>query len=339
MNKANFQGTLGDHSVNLYRLTNSNGLTASITNYGARLIALRTPDHEGNFDNIIAGPSSMEGLLNTVEKYFGAVIGRYANRIAEGRLILDGKEYQLPSNEGPHHLHGGPGGFHRVVWGADQMNDQTLNLSYRSVDGEGDYPGNLGMKVTYRLTDTNELRITCRAESDERTVLNISHHAYYNLNGTKNGTSIDNHRLMINAERFTPVDTNMIPTGEVISVKNTPLDFRSLKFIGENREIDHSVMKNTRGYDHNFVLSEGGEETLHLAAQVEEPISGRYMEIYTTEPGLQFYVCKNPVPDIDSAFCLEPQHFPDSPNHPHFPSTVLDAYEKYNWEMVISFNR
>ncbi|SHG46984.1 aldose 1-epimerase [Fodinibius roseus] len=347
MNKADFKGTLGDRSVNLYTLTNSNGCKVSVTNYGARLVELKVPDREGNFDNIVVGPGSMEAFLDDRENYFGAVIGRYANRIASGKITVDGQEYSLRANEGAHHLHGGPAGFHRVVWGGNQVNPRTLHLSYRSVDGEGGYPGNLGVKVTYRLTDQNELHLSYRAESDERTILNMSHHAYYNLHGANNGGSVDSHRLEIRSEQFTPVDADLIPTGEIADVEGSPLDFRSPKPIGKDRESGHSYLEHTDGYDHNFVLSkEGkgkrvgeGENQLYLAAGVQEPESGRSLKLYTTEPGLQFYVSQNPMPGIDSTFCLEPQHFPDSPHHPNFPSTVLEAYQAYHWQMMLSFDQ
>lgn len=338
MNKADFQGTLGKRSVNLYMLTNSNGLKASVTNYGARLVELLTPDTEGHLDNIVVGHPSMKALLNNKEEYFGAVVGRYANRIAKGTFTLDGREFQLPQNEGPNHLHGGPPGFHQVVWGADQVDEQTLRLSYRSVDGEGGYPGNLGVSVIYQLTDNDELHVSYQAEADERTILNMTHHAYYNLYGTESGASVDSHQLMINANQFTPVDEHLIPTGDIESVENTPLDFRTSKSIGEERKAAHPFLEFTDGYDHNFVLDREEGEKLQLAARVEDPASGRSMELYTSEPGLQLYVCEDPVENVSSAFCLEPQHFPDSPNNPRFPSTVLDAFESYKWKMVIALN-
>lgn len=294
------------------------------------------PDRQGNFDNVVVGYGSMNEFLTNEEQYFGAVVGRYANRIAGGRITVDDHTYQLPCNLDGHHLHGGPQGFHQVVWGADQVDAQTLNLSYRSTDGEGGYPGNLGVKVTYELTDHDELRVTYSAESDTQTILNMSHHAYYNLHGTSNGDSVDNHRLTLHADHFTEVDSDLIPTGKIATVADTPLDFRAPKALGEDRKADHPCLNHTEGYDHNFVLRGYGHENPHLAAEIEEPKSGRALQLYTSEPGLQFYYSEHPVSGIESAFCLEPQHFPDSPHHNHFPSTVLDAHETYQWEMILA---
>lgn len=338
MKKADFQGSLQGRSVNLYTLKNSHGISASVTNFGARLVAFEVPDRQGNTDNIIVGYSSMDEFVNNEESYFGAVIGRYANRIASGNFAIGDQVYQLPRNEGQNHLHGGPRGFHGVVWGADQIDPQTLNLSYRSTDGEGGYPGNMGAQVTYKLTDNNKLTIEFRAESDEATILNMTHHAYYNLHGAERSRSVDSHQLLINADRFTPVDSDLIPTGQIQPVSGTPLDFRQFKQIGKERQADHPLLQHTGGYDHNFVLNRNSEdENLTLAAQVKEEQTGRALDLFTSEPGMQFYVSQNPVPGADSAFCLEPQHFPDSPNQPHFPSTRIDGYEPYKWNMVLAF--
>lgn len=337
MNRVDFKGTLNDQAVDLYTLTNDHGLKASITNYGARLIALQTPDEQGVLDNIIVGHTSMQDLLDDKGNYFGAVIGRYANRIAEGRFSLDGKEYQLPQNEGNNHLHGGPPGFHNIIWGANQVDDQHLSLSYRSKGGEAGYPGNLGIRVTYTLTDDNKLEIALKAESDEKTILNMTHHPYYNLHGTSSGASVDSQLLTIPADQFLEVDHEQIPTGKILSVEESPLDFRTPKPIGQESHSNHPYLEHTGGYDHNLILNNKKKE-LNFAARIEEPESGRSLKIRTSEPGLQFYRCENPVPDVDSAFCLEPQHFPDAPNHNHFPSTILDAYETYHWKTVISLN-
>ena len=333
-----FKGTLGDKSVNLYRLTNANGLSAAVTNYGGRLVDLQVPDQEGKKENIIVGHRSMEALLNNEEKHFGAVIGRCANRISGGNFTLDGHAHQLPTNIGDDHLHGGPGGFHNIVWGADQAGPQQLDLSHRSVDGAEGYPGNVGISVKYELTDEDELIISYKAESDSRTILNMSHHAYFNLCGRSKKAGIEGHQLMINADRFTETNGQLIPTGNILPVDDSPLDFTKSKPIGTDLPSNHPYLKNTNGYDHNFILDREGQD-LHLAARVKEPVSGRSMEILTTEPGLQFYTCTQPVKNVASAFCLEPQHFPDAPNQPDFPSIVLDAYETYTWKMIIGLNK
>lgn len=338
MKKLDFKGSLGDQSVNLYRLTNANGISAAITNYGGRLVDLQVPDSKGRPENVIVGHSSMEAFLNNEEKHFGAVIGRCANRISGGRFRLDDRDYDLPKNIGEDHLHGGPQGFHHMVWGADQVDPQRLHLSHRSADGAEGYPGNLGVSVKYRLTDDDELVVSYTAESDSRTILNMSHHAYFNLCGATDGAEIDRHQLMINADRFTETNEKLIPTGNILAVENSPLDFRKPKAIGADLPSNHPHLKNTDGFDHNFALNEEGEG-LHLAARVQEPESGRSMDIFTTEPGLQFYTCANPVENVASAFCLEPQHFPDAPNQPNFPSIELDAYETYTWKMIIALNK
>lgn len=338
MDRADFQGTLGDQAIDLYYLSNDNGLEAGITNYGARLVELLTPDREGNRDNIVVGYSSMNEFLNHEDNVFGAVIGRYANRISHGRFALDGKEYELPKNYGNHHLHGGRGGFHNVVWGANQIDDHTLYLSYRSKDGEEGYPGNLGVRVTYTLSNEDQLEITFKAESDEQTILNMTHHAYYNLGGVNGGVSIDDHLLTIAADDFLEVDKELIPTAKVVPVEGTPLDFRSPKPIGAERQAAHPYLRYTEGYDHNFIINRDQERELTFAARVEDPDTGRSMEIQTTEPGLQFYTCEQPVKQVESAFCLEPQHFPDTPNHENFPSTVLEAYETYEWKTILTLN-
>ncbi len=337
MNRSDFAGKYKGQEVGLYTLKNANNFKASITNYGARLVELQVPDREGDFDNIVMSHSSMSDLLNNDEIFLGAIVGRYANRIAEGKFELNGKQYELDKNDGLNHLHGGSEGFYRVVWGANQIDDQTLNLSYRAEDGEQGYPGNVGVSVTYKLTDDNELRIKYRAESDQDTIFNITNHPYFNLHGAEDGSTIEDHLLLINADDYTPINKELIPTGELASVAGTPFDFSSPKAIGEDRNADHPQLK-FAGYDHNFVLNEDPEEPLTHAAMVQDPGSGRQMNIYTTEPGLQLYVCDRPIESAESAFCLETQHFPDSPNQPDFPSTVLKAFEAFESETVFRFS-
>lgn len=329
-----FNMTLDGLNIQIYRLTNQNGLSADITNYGGKVVRLLVPDRNGKLEDIVQGFDHIEGYLNAKEPYFGALIGRYGNRIAKGKFSLGGKEYTLATNNGTNHLHGGKKGFHTVVWDAKQTDKQTLELSYLSPDGEEGYPGNLHVKVVYQLTDDNDLLITYSATTDAPTVVNLTHHSFFNLSGNLS-KSINKHQLTIYADSYTPVDEGLIPTGEIASVEGTPFDFRQSKMIGKDLEAYHDQLSFGRGYDHNFVLS--GQQTdgnsMKLAATVLEPVSGRIMEVWTTEPGLQFYGGNflngqdtgkgGIVYPFRSAFCLETQHFPDSPNQAHFPSTVL----------------
>ncbi len=335
-NRANFKGTIDGRSIDLYYLQNSNGLRAAITNYGARIVELRVPDKDNNFDNVVVGYTSIPGFRSS-ENYFGAVIGRYANRIANSKFTLDNTVYDLEKNEDPHHLHGGSNGFHNAIWGANQRDKQTLHLSYRSKDGEGGYPGNLGVSVIYNLTDDNELEISYQAESDEKTILNITNHAYFNLCGTESSAGIYDHHLMINADHFTPVDETLIPTGELAPVTGSPLDFREAKPIGRDRNSDHPHLNFTGGYNHNFVLNRDKDDQFIHAAIVQEPDSRRQLDVYTDQPGMQFYECRNPIENIESAFCLETQHFPDSPNQPDFPTVILKPFQQFKTKTVYRF--
>lgn len=337
MERSDFKGKLGGKQVDLYTLENANGVMASITNYGGRLVELSIPDRLDNFDNVVVGYSSMEEFLNKPEQYFGAIIGRYANRIAHGKFSVENETYNLNTNDGVHHLHGGPGGFHRVVWGANQIDDQTLSLSYRSPDGEEGYPGNLGIGVKYKLTDDNELKISYKAESDQKTILNLTSHPYFNLHGTSDGSTVYSHHLKINTDKYTPVDEGLIPTGDLAGVEGTPFDFRDSRSIEEAYQAGHPQIQNADGFDHNFVLNKDIREEPTLAASVYEPKGGRKLDIYTTEPGLQFYACSDPVEDVESAICLEPQHFPDSPNQPDFPSVEIDAFQPFRSETIYRF--
>lgn len=329
-----FNMMLNGQDIQIFRLTNANGLSADITNYGGKVVRLMVPDRNGKSEDIVLGFDNIEGYLNAKEPYFGALIGRYGNRIAKGKFSLNGKEYILAINNGENHLHGGKKGFNAVVWNARQIDEQTLELDYLSPDGEEGYPGNLQVKVVYQLTDENDLLITYSASTDAPTVVNLTHHSFFNLSGLPN-QNIHDHILTIYADEYTPVDEGLIPTGEITPVEGTPFDFRKAKPIGKDIGADHEQLTFGKGYDHNFVLS--GQQTddkgMKLAAAVVEPVSGRAMEVWTTEPGLQFY-SGNFLNQQDtgkggiaypfrSAFCLETQHFPDSPNQAHFPSTVL----------------
>ncbi len=326
-------------------LTNKNGMMATITPYGGKLISLVVPGKNGDFDDVVLGYDSAEQYPGG-NPYFGALIGRYGNRIAKGKFSLNGTEYQLKTNNGANALHGGPQGFHNVTWRLDKVDSlNKIELYYLSKDGEEGYPGNLTVKVTYSLTDENELMIDYEATTDKTTIVNLTHHSFFNLAGAGSGTILD-HSLFINADKFTPVDQGLIPSGELKDVKGTYFDFTKATRIGERIDSDDDQLKNGKGYDHNWVLIRKNEG-LSLAATVSEPTSGRVMEVWTTEPGLQFYsgnflngkdIGKGGKKyEFRSAFCLETQHFPDSPNQPNFPSTVLNPGEVYQHKTVYKF--
>ena len=339
--KQSFGQIAEGHPVDLYVLTNGKGLTAKVMTYGATLVSLGIPDRNGNVADITLGCDSIEGYM-AASPYFGSTVGRYANRIAKGKFVLEGVEYTLAKNNGENHLHGGIKGFDKVLWQAEPLRqDETVGVKfvYFSKDGEEGYPGNVACTVTYLLTASNELKITYEAETDKATPVNLTHHSYFNLAGQGEG-DILSHELMLDADRYTPVDAGLIPTGEIKVVEGTPMDFTSAHAIGER------IDQVEGGYDHNFVLRSGGRE-LALAAQVHDPKTGRTMEIHTTEPGIQFYSGNfldgtitgkaGKVYKKHYGFCLEPQHFPDSPNKPNFPSTILNPGEKYLSRTVFLF--
>jgi aldose 1-epimerase len=333
-------GKTGDGTeVYLYTLTNDNGMTVKITNYGAIITSIITKDKEGNPGDVALGFDNLEGYLNE-HPFFGAVAGRYANRIKKGKFTLDGKEYTLATNNGPNHLHGGNKGFDKVVWTPEEVNN-GLKLTYVSKDGEEGYPGNLTSTVTYVLNDNNELRISYTAQTDKATPVNLTNHSYFNLAAGKAKNALD-HVIFINADAYTVVDQTMIPTGELRPVKGTPFDFTTPKSIGARIE------QTGGGYDHNFVLTKKTPGEMSLAATVYEPTSGRVMEVYTTQPGVQFYAGnfltgsltgKGGVQYVKRyGFCLETQHFPDSPNQPKFPNTILRPGEQYKQATMYKFS-
>lgn len=340
--KKQFFGKTDDgKSVDLYTLTNAHGLKAEIITFGGIVTSLQVPDRNGKFADIVLGCDDVNDYTKK-SPYFGALIGRYGNRIAKGRFTLDGTEYKLATNDGPNHLHGGKKGFDKVVWTAKPMQTkegQALKLTYKSRDGEEGYPGNLSCTVVYTLTDNNELKISYEAKTDKDTIVNLTHHSYFNLAGYNSGDVLG-HELMINANSFTPVDKTLIPTGEIKAVKGTPMDFTKPTAIGLHiKEVEG-------GYDHNYVLN-NSKGKLALTATVYEPKTGRFMEVYTTEPGLQFYSGnfldgtlkgKGAVYNKHAGFCLEAQHFPDSPNKANFPSVVLKPGQKYTQLTVYNFS-
>jgi aldose 1-epimerase len=342
-----FQKTIDGKEVNLFILKNKNNIQAAITNYGGRLVSLLVPDKNGKPTDVVVGFDSLSQYQNSTEPYFGATIGRYGNRIAKGRFKLDGKEYALFTNNGPNTLHGGKKGFQAVVWDAKKTGDTSLELSYLSKDMEEGFPGNLNVKVIYTLTDNNELKIDYRATTDKETVINLTNHSFFNLNGQGSGT-VNNQSLMINADYYTPVDSTLIPTGKIETVVNTPFDFRKPIQIGMNVNKEDVQLKNGSGYDHNFVLNPPRETGLNVAAIATGDKSGIVMEVLTDEPGLQFYggnfmKSKNIIKggardDFRTAFCLETQHFPDAPNHPNFASTVLEPGKIYKTISVYRFS-
>ena len=339
MTKTPFGKTGDGTAVDLYTLTNKNGIEVGVMTYGAIVTKIKTPDRKGNFEDIVLGFDSFEGYL-TPNPYFGAVVGRYGNRIAKGRFTLDGKEYKLAVNNGPNALHGGLKGFDKVVWtGADVSTPQSpaVELTYLSKDGEEGYPGNLTVKVKYTLTDENEVQLDYSATADKNTVTNITNHTYFNLSGAGNG-DILNHQVKVNGARYTPVDAGLIPTGELKGVLGTPFDFTAQTGIGTR--IDDKTdpqIKFGLGYDHNWVLDNPKPGELILAAEVAEPVSGRFLRLSTTQPGVQFYTGNfldgtikgkgGKVYGKRAALCLETQHFPDSPNHKEFPTTTLKPGE------------
>ena len=341
--KRSFGKTSGGEPVDLYTFANARGAEVAIMNYGGVVVSLKVPDRAGAAADVVFGFDTFEPYL-TPPPYFGALIGRYGNRIAKGRFKLDGVEYKLAVNNGENALHGGIRGFDKVLWNARQ-NGNSLELSYLSKDGEEGYPGNLNAAVTYTWTDANELRIDYAATTDKDTVLNLTNHSYFNLAGQGEG-DILGHVVTIDADRFTPVDAGLIPTGELKPVEGTPFDFRKPTAIGARLDQPDPQLKFGKGYDHNFVLNRPSS-TPALAARVVEPKTGRTMEVLTTQPGLQFYTGNFLDGAIKGkggktyvhrgAFCMETQHFPDSPNHPEFPSTVLKPGQKYQTTTIYRF--
>ena len=347
MNNSNFTKIIDNQEVSLFSLKNNNGFECQITNFGARIVSLIVPVETQNNIDVVLGYDHIEEYQND-DYYLGVIAGRYANRIANGKFSIEGKEYSLIANNGSNSLHGGQKGFDKVVWQAhaflNENEEESLELSYLSKDGEEGFPGNLLVKVIYTLTNENQIKIDYQATTDATTVLNLTNHAYFNLKGAGEGT-ITSHELFLNADYFTPTDEGAIPTGEIRSVVNTPMDFRIPQKIGERINEDYIELKQGIGYDHNWVLNKNNNE-LSWVATVTEASTGIELKVFTTEPGVQFYsgnylnISKGKNSKSypsRSGFCLETQHFPDSPNHNNFPSTVLNPGEIYTQTTIYQF--
>lgn len=334
---SNYCDTIGGKAVQLYRLSNANGMMCEMINYGGRVVSLWVPDRDGHFEDVSIGYSTTAEYVSGLDRYYGATIGRYGNRIGNAQFVLNGDTISLNANENGNTLHGGKQGFCEQVMDAEMIGTNAVEFHYVSADGEQGFPGTVDARIRYTLTDDNELKCEYFATTDKPTVVNLTNHTYFNLKGEGNG-SINDHIISINADRFTVIDSVLIPTGELRDVEGTPMDFRTPKAIGADIDADYEQLRLAGGYDHNWVLCEA-TEGYTLAAKVTEPESGRTLEVLTNEPGLQFYGGnfmagketgkRGRILGYREAFCLETQHFPDSPNHADFPSTVLNPGDKY----------
>jgi aldose 1-epimerase len=347
--KESFGKTTGGEQIDLYTLSNKKGMEVSITNFGATVVTLKVPDRAGKAADIVLGYDTLDGYENGTS-YFGATVGRYGNRIGGGKFSLGGKTYTLPKNNGENTLHGGIVGFNKKVWKAREIvfkEGETVEMTYLSPDGEEGFPGNLSLKILFTLpAERNELDIDYRATTDKDTVLNLTNHSYFNLAGEGSGNILD-HALTLHAKQFTPVDKSLIPTGELVAVAGTPMDFNTATAIGKRIDDNYEQLVFGKGYDHNWVLARSGSGHLSIAAEAYDPKSGRKLEVLTTEPGVQFYSGNfldgakgkggKPYPHR-AAFCLETQHFPDSPNHPNFPSTLLKPNAVFHSQTVFRFS-
>lgn len=342
-----FRMTLNGKETDLYILRNQKGYEVAVTNYGGAIAAIMVPDREGKIANVIQGFDNIKDLICGKEPFLSTLIGRFGNRIKEGKFTLNGKDYQVALNDGPNHLHGGPTGYHARVWDAYQMTENRLVLNYVSAYGEEGFSGEMRISVEYTWTDDNELILEYLATTNKKTIVNLTHHAFFAIAGIDNPTpTIENVECEINADFYLPIDKVSIPTGEILKVEGTPFDFRTPKTFGQDIEADNEQLKNGNGYDHNYVLNKKEVGELSFAARIKEPVSGRTMEVYTTEPGLQLYTanfhtgttiqhgCTAP---RRSAVCFEAQHFPDSPNRPYFPSVVLKPGEQYKQKTIYKF--
>lgn len=348
MEDSAFEKNINGKEVKLYHLTNKNGMEMTVTNFGARVVELFAPDKNGKFEDVVLGYDNLDEYINTPGGYYGAPIGRYGNRIAGAKFTLDGKTYPLEANNGPNNLHGAPGGYHKVVWEVLEATDQKLAMKYVSPDGEAGFPGELTVYMDYYLTDDNEFKITYKATTDKPTIVNLTHHSFFNLNGHGEG-NVRNHMLQLNADHFTPVDDTLIPLGDIKPVKGTPFDFSEPHLIGERIDDDNEQLKKGGGYDHNWVINreEGNKETIKTAA-VWVLENGRKMEVFTDQPGVQVYTGNfmngggaskaGKSYGKQGAICLETQHYPDSPNQPSFPSVTVKPGDTYTHECIYKFS-
>ena len=347
LRREDFQKKVQGKDVDLFFLRNENGMEVAITNYGGSLVAIMVPDKNGNFANVIQGHDNIDDCVSSPEPFLSTLVGRYGNRIAKGRFTLNNKEYQLAINNGPNHLHGGPTGFHARVWDAEQINNHTLVLRYVSAYYQEGFPGELSMTVMYTLNNDNELLIDYKGTTNKKTIVNMTSHGFFSLAGIANPTpSAMDIICQINADFYLPIDDTSIPTGEILKVEGTPFDFRAPHAVGERIDADHEQIKNGAGYDHCYVLNKREPGELSFAAKITEPKSGRTMVVYTTEPGVQFYSVNwadgykgqhGATFGRRSALCFEAQHFPDSPNHPYFPSVVLKPGQVYTQKTIYKF--
>lgn len=328
-------------------LKNENGVAVTLCHFGARIVGISVPDKNQDLVDVVLGFKSLQEYIQTPDPYYGATIGRYANRIAKGSFMLEGKQYTLPVNNGENHLHGGPYGFHTIFWNVDQSSDSSVTFFIISVDGDEGYPGNLKVSVQYTLSAKNELRILFSAVCDGTTVVNLTNHAFFNLNGEGSGL-IEDHVVTINADYFTPVSSSLIPTGEIRYVLNTPFDFNTPQTIASRIHSNDEQLKIGNGYDHNFVLRNQNTQGLALAASAIGDKTGIKVEVFTTEPGMQLYTGNfmlgrnqlkhGSMDEFRTAFCFETQHYPDSPNQSSFPSTVLRKGEQFRSETIFKFS-
>jgi len=340
-----FETKVNDHSVNLYTLKNKNGMEVCITNFGGRIVSVMVPDKNGNMKDVVLGFDSIADYVN-IPSDFGASIGRYANRIKDGKIVIDGDTIQLPQNNFGHCLHGGPKGWQYQVYEAKQIDGTKLELVRQSPDGDENFPGNVTAKVTYTLTDDNSIDISYEATTDKKTVINMTNHSYFNLSGDAQ-KPITDHLLYVNADKFTPVDSTFMTTGEILDVKGTPMDFTVAKTVGQDIDkYEYDQLKNGNGYDHNWVLNTNGD-IKQVAARLTSPVSGITLEVYTDEPGIQVYSGnfldgtvrgkKSIVYNQRAAICLETQHYPDSPNKPEWPSVLLEPGKTYRSHCIFKF--
>lgn len=348
LKRENFQKEINGKKTDLFILRNAYKNEVAITNYGGAIVSIMVPDKNGKLANVIQGHDNIDDVINSPEPYLSTLIGRFGNRICKGRFTIGGKEYQLAINNGPNALHGGPTGLHAQVWDAYMVGDQTLVLNIKLPYGHEGFTGEVKISVEFNWTDDNELVIEYLATTNKKTIINLTHHAFFSLQGIANPTpTIDDQILEMNADFFIPIDDTCIPTGEILKVNDTPFDFRMPKPIGKDIDAEDEQIKNGAGYDHCFVLNKREVGELSLAARLYEPVSGRILETYTTEPGVQVYSDNWATGYVGqhgatfprrSGICFECQHFPDSPNRPYFPSTVLKPGEKYTQKTVYKFS-